>query len=120
MDNPVKSFFADLKKLIIEYVEARLQLTKTRAYEKIARLLAALFTGLVLLIVFFFVLIALTLMFATMLNVWTDSQFGGYAIVAGIYFIGFVLLVIFRKQWMEKYFMDMLIRILFEDENRED
>ena len=120
MENPVSSFFNDLKKLVIEYIEARLQLTKISAYEKLAKVLSVLFTGLVLLIVFFFVLIALTMMFATMLNALFESQFMGYAVVAGVYFVGFILLVIYRKPLLEKYFTNTLIKVLFEDNEHDE
>jgi len=116
MENPIKSFFAGLKDAVAEYLEARLQLAKISVYEKIAKALAVFFSALILMIVFFVVLIAFTLFLGTWLNEVLDSRFAGFAIVAGIYFFGFLLLVIFRKKIIEDFLMKAFIKIFFTDD----
>lgn len=116
MENPVKSFFTEIKKLVAEYAEARLQLAKISVYEKIAKILSVFFSGLILMVVFFVVLVAFTLFLGAWLNAILDSRFAGFAIVAGIYFLGFFLLVIFRKKIIEDFLMKAFIKILFSDD----
>lgn len=121
MENPFKSFFTDLKKLVAEYIETRLQLVKVSAYEKLAKILSAFFAGLILVIMFFVVIVAFIFFLGAWLNEIFNSRFIGFAIVAVAYFVFFVLLLYFRKQLIEKYFTKIFIRILFnEDEHNKN
>jgi len=121
MENPFKSFFTDLKKLVVEYIEARLQLVKVSAYEKLAKILSAFFTGLILVIMFFVVLVAFIFFLGAWLNEIFNSRFIGFAIVAVAYLVIFLLLLYSRKQLLEKYFTKIFIRILFnEDEHNKN
>ncbi len=117
MENPVTSFFTDLKNLVVEYLEARLQLAKVSAYEKLAKILSVFFSGLILVVVFFVVLVAFTLFLGAWLNDVLESRFAGFAFVAGVYLLGFLLLAVFRKQILGNFFIKVFIKILFSDDD---
>ena len=60
-DQPNKeNFFEDFKQLIVEYVQKRLELTRIIVYEKIARIVALLFSGIILGFVFLFTILFLS------------------------------------------------------------
>ena len=118
MENPVFDFFNELKNLVVEYVEAKLQLTKLKAYEKLAELMALLFSAIVIIVAFFFVATAITFAIGSWLNTEMNSSFLGYTTVAGIYFMLFVLMVIFKNQLLIKPISNKLIKVLFKNENK--
>ncbi len=113
------SFFSDFKQLIVDYVEARVQLVKIGAYEKIAKVTAVLFSSIVLAMLCFFMLFFLSISagfyFGTLLN----SDALGFIIVFGIYLLLLVFIIIYRKKLLEKYITDKVIEKLFEQDNNE-
>ena len=113
------SFFKDLKKIILDYFEAKLKLYKIGAYEKIAKITAVLFSSIVIVLLSFFLLFFLSIcggfFFAELLH----SNALGFLIICGIYFILLILLIIFRKRILEKYITDKVIEQLMEQEEHD-
>lgn len=114
------SFFSELKQLITDYVEARIALVKINVYEKAAKITAVLFSSVIIALVVFFLLFFLSISggfyFASLLN----SNALGFLIVFGFYLVLLVVLLIFRKQLLEKYITDKVIQTLFEKEENND
>jgi hypothetical protein len=110
------SFFAELKQLIIEYLESKLKLLKIAAYEKIAKVTAVVFSSILIafsiFFMFFFLNIAGGFFFGELLN----SNAYGFLVMFGIYFTIFLLLVLFRKKLVEKFIINKIIQKLFEKE----
>lgn len=110
------SFIAEIKQLITDYLEARVQLIKINAYEKIAKVTAILFSSVIIALVAFFLLFFLSISggfyFSTLLN----SSALGFLIVFGFYLILFVFVLLYRKKLLEKYIIDKVIESLFEKE----
>jgi|WetSurMetagenome_2_1015567.scaffolds.fasta_scaffold1619797_1 hypothetical protein len=111
-----QSFFAELKQLIIEYFESKLKLLKIGAYEKLAKITAVLVSSflvaIVVLFMFFFLNIAGGFFFGELLH----SNAYGFLVMFGIYFIVFLLLILFRKNLLEKFIINKIIQKLFEKE----
>lgn len=114
MSSEQPSFFEDLKQLIISYFEAKLQLYKIDAYEKVAKVMAVLFSSIVITVLAFFLLFFLSISggfyFAELLN----SNALGFLIVFGFYVVLFILVVKYRKNILEKYITDKVIEQLFD------
>ncbi len=112
------SFFEEFKLIIVSYFEAKVQLYKIGAYEKIAKVTAILFSSIVITILGFFLLLFLSISggfyFGTLLN----SYALGFLIIFGVYVILFILVVIYRKKILEKYITDKVIEQLFEQDEK--
>ena len=118
MNEPNKSqFFADLRDLIVTYFQERLELAKALAYEKIARIIAFLFIGLLMLLFFFFGILFLSFMLAMYFGELLHSQMAGYGIVAGIYFVAFLFFFAFRNSFVGNAIASAVIRILYDHQN---
>jgi len=118
MDEPNKSqFFADLRDLIVTYFQERLELAKALAYEKIARIIAFLFSGLLMLLFFFFGILFLSFMLAMYFSELLHSQMAGYGLVAGIYFVAFLFFFAFRNSFVGNAISSAVIRILYDHQN---
>lgn len=113
------SFFKDLKKIILEYFEAKLKLYKIGAYEKVAKVTAVLFSSIVIAILSFFLLFFLSISAGFFFAQLFHSNALGFLVIFGIYTILLILLVIFRKQLLEKYIADKVIEQLMEQEEHD-
>lgn len=117
--NEQPSFFKDLKKIILDYFEAKIGLYKIGAYEKIAKVTAVLFSSVIIAILCFFLLLFMSIsagfFFAQLLH----SNALGFLIIFGIYLILLLILIIFRKKILEKHIANKVIKHLFEKEEND-
>ncbi len=112
---PDKStFFNDLKNLIVDYIQTRLELTRLSAFEKIAKIVTYLVIGFILALLFFFGLFFLSLMLGYYLSELLNSQLAGFGIVSGIYFIFFAVFLKAGNTWLGTRITDSIVRILYE------
>ncbi len=113
------SFFTELKQLVIDYFETKIQLYKIGAYEKIAKVTAVLFSSIIIAMLgfclMFFLSISVGFYFGELLN----NNALGFLIVFGIYLLMFVIIIVFRKKLLEKYIVDKVIEKLFEKEEND-
>ncbi len=113
------SFFEELKQIIIAYFEAKVQLYRISAYEKVAKVMAVLFSSIVITILIFFLLFFLSISggfyFAALLN----SNALGFLIIFGLYVILLIFVIIYKKTILEKYITNKVIEQLFEKEDNE-
>lgn len=100
--------------LLIEKLKRHLELRgeyfKLDAVEKTIKLLTALVSAAILLVLFFTVLFYLGFALAS----WLSSSIGvagGYCAVAGLYLLLFLLVVIFRKAWIERPIFNFISRL---------
>ena len=116
------SFFEESRQHLEGYIQDRLLLLKLQTAEKTARLSGVLFTGIVLALLSFFVLLFLSIMGGYFFASLTGSLYWGFVIIAFFYLILLSLVVKFRKVLIEKWVADTIIKIFFErekDENNE-
>ena len=108
------SFFDELKQIIIAYFEAKIQLYKIGAYEKIAKVTATLFSSIVITLLCFFMLFFLSISGGFFFGGLLNSNGLGFLIIFGIYVILLIFVIIYRKRLLEKYITDKVIEQLFE------
>ena len=92
-----EDFFKESKKAIEEYIEERMLLFKLQSIEKASKLIAVLFTGLLLAILGFFILLFLSIMLGYFFASITGSLYLGFGIVAAFYLILFLVIFKIRK-----------------------
>jgi len=117
--NEQSSFFSELKQIIIDFFETKIQLYKIGAYEKIAKVTSVLFSSIIIALLGFFLLFFLSISggfyFGNLLN----SNALGFLIIFGIYLILLIILIAFRKKILENYITDKVIEKLFEQEEND-
>jgi hypothetical protein len=113
-------FFAETEELIETYIKDRLLLARIEAAEKGAKLAAHFATGLVLLLLSFFILLFLSIMAGYYFAELTGSQFYGFGIIAALYILLLVILLIIRKRYIFPFLTDFVIKTLFDQVNDED
>lgn len=117
-----KPFFEETQDLLERYLSNRVQLVKLQLAEKSARVTTLLAAGLIIAFLGFFVLLFSSIMLGFYFSEILHSQFFGFGIVAGIYFLLLLLVVIFRKPLLDQFIFRKIVAILFdtdEDENSE-
>jgi hypothetical protein len=113
------SFLNDLKQGVIDYLEAKAQLVRITAYEKIAKVTAILFSSIVVVLTAFFLLFFLSISGGFFFGNLFHSNSLGFLTIVGIYLILLVLIIVFKKNILEKYIIDTVIKQLFEKEDNE-
>ncbi|ULQ56511.1 phage holin family protein [Flavihumibacter rivuli] len=120
MENEQQDYFSSLEGKFGEYLQNRLLLMKMQAAEKSSRLAGILVALLVLLLVGFFVLIFISIMAGYLFAELTGSLFYGFGIITAIYILLFILVLVFRKKYIEPLVTNTVIRVLFEKDEDEE
>ncbi len=119
--NEKSPVITELKQLITEYFEARLKLIKLDSFEKAAKVTAVLFSSLVVALLGFFLLFFLSLTAGFYLSkLFNDSYTLGFLAVTGLYLILFVLLMILKKELLEKFLIERIIGELTRKEDDDE
>ncbi|HOS48298.1 MAG TPA: phage holin family protein [Bacteroidia bacterium] len=114
------SFAKELKKDISEYVDLKVEHTKLLAYEKIAKLISASTSYLLIGLFSFFAFLFLSFTVAFYLGNITGSTAMGFGIVTIIYLVILLAILIFRKKYFETGMTNKIIGVLMEEDNDED
>jgi polyferredoxin len=104
---------AQLVEVLKHYIGLQKEYMKLDVIEKIVRLITVITLSLVLTVLVLLILIYLSFAAAYALEPAVGTA-GGFCIVAGVYFIAFILIVIFRKKWIEKPLVRVLASILMD------
>ena len=107
-------FFTDTRKELEQYLENRVLLLKMQMTEKTGRLVGRLVVMLVLVILAIVTLFFLSFMAAYYLSDVTGSLMKGFGIVAGGYFLVFLLVWLFRNK-LGRSVTDTVIQILLKE-----
>ncbi len=99
---PEEKFFTESRKKIEEYVQNRISLLKLQMVEKASRLIAMLFSGLVIALLFFFILLFISIMGGYYFAQLTGSLFIGFGIISAFYIIVLLVVIKLRKNVIEK------------------
>lgn len=114
MDQDKDTFFQEIKEELTDYVKLRIELFRVSSYEKIARVTAAVFSGLLIMTLFLFFTIFVSIVAGFYLSELSGSPVMGFGLVAGFYFLLLIFVVAFRKQLVEKAIINKMIAVLFE------
>ncbi len=118
--NAEEDFFTGSKQTIEKYLQDRLLLLKLQAVEKMSRLSAAMFSGLLIAVVTFFIILFLSIMAAWYFADLLENVYYGFGIISAFYIIVLILLIIFRKRILQRLITNTIINILFEQTTEED
>lgn len=113
-------YFEKLESQFQNYINNRIWLVKLEATEKAARLSSLALILLMLAGLAFFVLFFISLMAGYFFAELTGSLFYGFSIVAGIYLLLLILVLVFRKNYIGPFLVNMLIRLFLEKKNDDD
>jgi len=119
MDDTNEDFFTESRKELEQYIQDRILLLKMQASEKTARLVALLFTALMIALLGFFVLLFLSIMAGYYFAGVTGSLFSGFGIVAAFYVL-IMLLLILTRSWFSKKIINTVISIFFDKTDEDD
>jgi len=114
MEETKQGFFTESRQKIEEYIQDRLLLFKLRTIEKSTRLIAVLFTSLLMVVFGFFILLFLSIMAGYYFASLTNSLYLGFGIVAAFYIILLIVLIKFGKEPLQKFITNMIIEIVFD------
>lgn len=118
--NEQPNIFGELKQLIAEYLDARIDLFKLDAYERIAKITAALFSSVVVALLAFFLLFFLSMSGAFYLGRIFHSTALGFLVVTAFYVILFALLFLWKRPLLERRITDRIIGELTREEGDDD
>ncbi len=110
----------ELRQLITEYFDARLKLIKLETFEKIAKVTAVLFSSLVVALLGFFLLFFLSMSLGFYLGKVFDSLTLGFLAVTGLYLLLFVVVLLMKKDLMEKFLIERIIGELTKNEGDDE
>lgn len=114
MEQQAEQFFAESRNKIKQYLQDRLLLVRLQTVEKIAKLSSAMFAGLLIAILGFFILLFLSIMAGYLFASLTHSLFLGFGIVTLFYIILLIVLVKMRKRVLERFIVNTVIKIIFD------
>jgi Putative Actinobacterial Holin-X, holin superfamily III len=120
MEEQKESFFSAAQQDVASYVNARLLLMKLQAAEKSSKVIALLTSVLIIGLLGFFVLLFVSIMLGYFFAEKTGSLFYGFGIVTGIYILLLVVLLALRKNKLEKFVANSMVKVLFDNSNDED
>ena len=119
MEEPENDFFTTSRRELEQYVQDRILLLKLQTSEKTARLVALLFSVLVIALLSFFVLLFLSIMAGYYFAGITGSLYAGFGIVATFYVLILVLLIFIRHGFNKKI-INTIIKIFFDKTDEDD
>jgi len=119
MSTQDQKFFSESKEAVENYIHSRMLLIKLQAIEKISKLSAAMFSGLLIAILSFFVILFLSIMAAWYFGQLLGSPFEGFGIICAFYIFALVLVLVFRKRVLQKTIINTVINIFFEKTSEE-
>lgn len=111
-----ETFFNDLKDSASVYIEQKIELGKLTAIDKGSKLGAKFISGLVLGVLAFFTMLFISLMLAYYFSQLFQSYFAGFGAIASLYFVLFMIVLLARKQLIEKPIINGIIKTIFEGE----
>jgi hypothetical protein len=119
MEEIKEDFFTESKKELELYLQDRLLLLKMQTAEKTARVVALLFSVLIIALLSFFILLFLSIMAGYYFAGITGSLFTGFGIVAGFYVLILTVLILTRGR-ISKKIIDTVISVFFDKTDDDD
>ncbi len=120
MQNQSENYFDETYDLVKKYADERLLLLKIQTAKKTSELISKLILIFISSMLFFFMLFFLSIMLGYFFAEKTGSMIYGFGIVAGIYFLLFVLFLALFKGIISKKIKDSTTAVFFENNNQFD
>jgi hypothetical protein len=115
--------FDGIKQEFESNIEARISLLKLETTEKIARLTGIISVVIIAGVLFLFMLLSISLMAGFYFSRLFNSDFYGFAMVAGFFLIAFIIIIIFGRKKLATFIADKMIEAIWEktaDPNHEN
>lgn len=112
--------FSDIKNELEANIEARIDLLKLETAEKIGRITGIISVVIISGVLFLFVLLSISLMAGFYFSRLFNSDFYGFAVVAGFFLLIFITVVIFARKKLAIYVTDKMIGAIMEKEAEPD
>jgi uncharacterized membrane protein YqjE len=100
-----------------EYVHTRIELAKLEIAEKTSQVVGTFIAGMVVMILFLFVLAFGSIAGALALGEWLNNTWAGFLIVAGVYCLLGIIIWLARQRLIRFPVMNAIIRQLHKKEN---
>ncbi|MFL9482261.1 phage holin family protein [Chitinophagaceae bacterium LWZ2-11] len=123
MEQQEQAFFTESRKKVEEYVQDRILLMRLQIVEKVSRLSAMLFSGIIIALLSFFILLFISIMAGYLFASLTGSLYIGFGIVALFYIILLIVIIKLKKRVIDKTVTDIVIKVFFdkvEEENDDE
>ena len=114
-----QSFFEETQDLLESYAANRLRLFKLQTAEKSSRVVTLVFTGLVIGLLSFFILLFVSIMAGLYFSEKWHSSFYGFGVVV-LFYILLLLTILALRATLDKYIFSKVINILFESNADDD
>lgn len=115
LEKEKQTFFEETRNLVEGYVEDRILLFKLQTGEKIAKMVSSSYIMLIIGLLFFVILLILTVIAGYFLAFLTNNFIIGFGIVAVFYVILIFIVYSMHKKFLGKRVMDSVIKLLFEN-----
>ena len=109
----IKSIFENIH----NYVEARLELYKIAALEKVAKVMADLITVAILAVCATLFILFLSIAFSLLIGKWLGDVYLGFLVIAGLYFIAGLIIYFNRKNLLQKPILEAAIKEILEEDD---
>lgn len=123
MEQQEQAFFTESRKKVEEYVQDRILLMRLQIVEKVSRLSTMLFSGIIIALLSFFILLFISIMAGYLFASLTGSLYIGFGIVALFYIILLIVIIKLKKRVIDKTVTDIVIKVFFdkvEEENDDE
>ncbi len=118
MNKDLKTWWEELRQDVTLYLDAKTQLTKIQAYEKIAKVVGVVISFFILALLVGFVIIFILIMLGSWVTQLTGSVAIGMSSVAFVVAAAFILLVIKRKTWLQQPITNKVVEALYDEDEK--
>ncbi len=119
MEKEAEKIFCELREDISTYLQLKYKLLKLNATERVAKLIAILSQGIILILLFFFTILFLFLALGFFLGDCLGSTALGFLIVGGIY-LGLVVAFLLGRHKVQEKIVNIMINALWAEEDGND
>jgi len=110
--NEEANYFQETKRKLKQYVEQRILLMRLQATQKLTRIIAVLFTTIVIILTGLFLLIFASITAGYWLADITGSLTAGFGIVALFYLVAFLFVIFFLRKILQNFFINQFIHLI--------
>ena len=101
-----------------DYAKINMRLISLKLSEKLSNMLSGFFTLIILLVVFAFALIMISIGLAKWIAFAMDNEWAGFLIVGGIYILAGIMLVVMKKTLIKEPVLNAIVQSMFAVERK--
>lgn len=101
-----------------DYAKINMRLISLKLSEKLSNMLSGFFTLIILVVVFTFALIMISIGLAKWIAFALDNEWAGFFIVGGIYILAGIMLVVMKKTLIKEPVLNAIVQSMFAVERK--